>query len=232
MKRILALLLALLTIFALTACGSGEDADASKESGATSSGSNQAETSGTSDASDTSNTPDASAYADALAVLDAIWNQYPDEDKFSVLGGNRDAIVEGKPGAFDLSATVELTNSLLLPAEEIPNLQSAASLIHMLNGNTFTAAVFQTSTDLDILNQTMIDTANATQFICGAPERLVVLKVGNYLIMAFGTDDLTEAFQNHALEVEGITLLHNGPVVFNGGSNNGGGFGGVAIPVG
>ena len=211
MKRIIALILAVMALLTFTACGSN-DAD---NTGA-----------------DDKNKPAESVYVDSLAVLSAIWNTYAEDDKIPTLGGNRDAMVENAPGAFDLTASEELTSSLLLPAENIPELSSAASLIHMMNANTFTSAVFQTDGDLDALSQTLIDAANSRQFLCGIPEMIVTLKVENYVIMAFGNNELIETFKNHALDIEGITLIHEGPITFTGGSDAVGGFGGIAIPIG
>lgn len=216
MKRIIALLLAIVAIFTFTACSGDENTDASNYSGAASGGNESVSSASPSKES---------AYADAVAVLDAIWNSYADEDKFSSVGGNRDVMVENKPGSFNLSATEELTNSLLLPAGNIASIKSAASLIHMINANTFTSAVFQTDGNPDSLSRILVDAANAKQFICGAPQRIVTLKVDNYVIMAFGADDLIEAFKNYALAVEGVSLIHEGPITFTGG------FGGV-IPMG
>ena len=202
MKRIIALSFAAMTLLAFAACASkGTDDNKQVESD----------------------------YKSSLEVLDAIWEKYSDDDKFPVLGGNRDAMVENKPGAFDLNAAADLTSMLLLPTENIAALKSAASMVHMINGNTFTAAVFETNVVPETFSQILVNAANAKQFVCGRPEMMVTLKIDNYVIMAFGTDGLTETFKDYALKVEGVTLIHSGPIVFNGG--NTGGFSGVQIPI-
>lgn len=236
MKRIIAIIIALAASLTLVAC-SGDNTSKPDNSSDTSM-TNSADTSseGTESKGDETeeSKPVESAYADALAVLEAIWDNYPDDDKFSALGGNRDAMVEGKPGNFDLSATDEMTSSLLIPSSNIADMKTVASLVNMMNLNTFTSAVFQTDGDLEDLSQTLVDAANAKQFICGAPETIITLKIDNYLILALGADGNVQTFKTHALEVEGVALIHEGPITFNGGSSSGGvgGVGGVVIPVG
>ena len=232
MKRTIALLLAImaiLTTLTLTACGEKKDGNSDKDAAS------NADTNKEENKDNEKDPPKEAKYTDALAVLDAIWNTYADDDKFPALGGNRDAMVESKPGSFDLKAAEELTSSYLLPAENIASLKSMASLVNMMNGNTFSAAVFQTDGDLDALSKILVDAANKKQFICGAPETIVTLKVENYLIMAFGADGNVTTFKTNALAVEGVSLIHEGPITFSGGDNgNGGagGFGGVVIPMG
>ena len=201
MKRILALTLALVLMFTFAACKKTETPEASKPE------------------------TQEPAYADALAVLGAIWDTYSEDDKFPVVGGNRSSMGDGQPGAFDLTEAEELTSSLLLPEENIAQVKSAASMIHMMNSNTFTSAVFQTDTDPAQFSQILVDAANNRQFLCGIPETIVTLNVENFVIMAFGNGELMESFKNHALELDGVTLIHEGPIVYSGG-------GGIAIPMG
>ena len=37
----------------------------------------------------------------ATAVLEAVWNNYPEDQKFPVMGGDYDHLTDGVPGAFD-----------------------------------------------------------------------------------------------------------------------------------
>ena len=218
MKRIIALILALAAIFTLTACGNG-DVDTSKDPATDAPEATQ------------DNTPAASSFEDPLAVLDAIWEKYTEDELFPALGGNRDAMVENAPGAFDFeNAAEELTSSFLLPEANMADLKAVATLVNMMNGNTFSAAVFETDGDLDALSQVLVDAANAKQFICGAPETMVTLKVGQYLIMVFGADGNVQTFKTHALELEGVSLIHEGPITFSGNPAGGGLGGGIIIP--
>lgn len=164
---------------------------------------------------DTGNT----AFSDAQAVLKAIWDRYEEDDKFPVMGGNRDAMAENGPGAFDLAAAEEMTSSLLLPAGKQGDLASAASMIHMMNANLFTAAVFQTKGDADALSKTLVDAAGSTQFLCGIPETLVTLKLDHFVIMAFGNDELIQTFKTHALALDGAKLIHEGAITYTGGDD-------------
>lgn len=168
-------------------------------------------------------------YENSLDVLEKIWNSYKEEDKFSVVGiGGGSAATDGAPAAFDLSAADDMKRFLLLPTEHVSKLKSAASLIHMLNSNTFTSGVFQTEENPNDLSKALVDAANSTAFMCGAPQVIVTLKTDDFVIMAFGTEDLVNRFKEYALGIDGISLIYEGAIEYASGGNGGGG---IAIPV-
>lgn len=211
MKRFFTLVLAAMTALSLAACSS----DDTKE------------TNSRTDSSVTeAQTP---AYDDPTAVLAAAWSAYPEGDKFPIFGGSTDIATEydGKPGPFTLTLTDELRGSLKVPESIIPQIKSAASMIHMMNANTFTCAAFEIDGDIDAFSSALVDSVNSTQWLCGFPETVITVKTGSYLIMAFGNGAVMQKFKTAVMSsVEGAALVHEGPVSF-GGSNDGG----IMIPV-
>lgn len=84
----------------------------------------------------------AAAVDDALTILNAIWNTYSDEEKFPAAGGDSEHAVDGAPGSFDASNADNLSYLLTFPADDASLIDSAASLVHMMNLNTFTCGAF------------------------------------------------------------------------------------------
>lgn len=248
MKRIFTLLLAAAAVLMLASCSANETADSgnSQESTANSTptdGTTSSEDSGDAedsedagdagDAEDSESPADAdsgeSAYGDALAALDAAWAAYPENDKFPVMGGSTDIAAEynGKPGPFTLTMTEEMTNNLKVPESIMPQIQAAASMINMMNANTFTSAAFEIDGDIDAFSTALVDSVNNTQWMCGFPETVITFKTDNCLIMAFGNGEIIENFKTAVTTaVDGAALVHDGPVSF--GDGNGGD---EAVPV-
>ncbi len=192
MKKLIALVLTIACVFALTACGnSNPPAD-----GGTSTGGN------------------AATYASAEEVLTKIWDAYTENEKFPCWGGNAESMVDGAPAAFDVSNTDELTGTLLAPAMLVVDIDDAANLMHGMNLNTFTGAVFHVA-DVDTFVGAYTEKLASNQWMCGIPEQFVIIDAGNgYLVTAFGAADLIDIFEGHALEVlEGSSVIKSGPVV-------------------
>ena len=177
MKKLAVILLASLTIFALTGCGSGKDSDASKEG-------------------------EASKYSDALEVMNAVLEVYTDDQRFAIAGGDSSNMTEDAPGKFDVSKTEELDYMLGLPADQAAVIDDAASMVHMMNANTFTGAVYHLTEGTDVTAFADAVKANilARQWICGFPDKLLIIDVdGRYVITAFGEAGIMEIFKTNAL---------------------------------
>ena len=110
MKKIISILLAAAMVLAFAACGNN-------------SGSN-----GGNDA----------AVTDPLEVLNKVWSALPEDYKFPAAGGDNNNAVEDKPGKFDISDADNLDYMLSFPADSTTLIDSAASISHMMNMNTFT----------------------------------------------------------------------------------------------
>ena len=140
--------------------------------------------------------------ATALELLNAIWASYPEADQFPAGGGDvseENMSMEG-PGIFSLDDLSALDNALGLPQDAGSAVDNAASLVHMMNANTFTSGAFHTTDEMtpDDLATKLQENIQTRQWMCGFPENLLILSIGEYTISAFGHSDLIEAFKTHA----------------------------------
>lgn len=148
------------------------------------------------------NNSEASSYANALDVLNAVVDAYKQEDLFAMYGGNQENAVMDAPGTFEISKSEELKTALGLPQEQISNLEDAASMVHMMNANTFTGAAYRLKegTDMDKFAEDVKTNILAAQWICGQPDTLLILRVdSSYVITAYGEAEIMELFKNNAM---------------------------------
>lgn len=145
----------------------------------------------------------ASSYADATAVLSAVWAAYADEaeeNKFPIGGGDSANLTMDAPGKFDIAATEELDVTLALPASQTANIEDAASMMHMMNANNFTGAAYKLKegTDAAAFAKDFQDGLNGRQWMCGFPEKFVVIQTGDFVVTAFGNGQIIELFATKA----------------------------------
>ena len=156
----------------------------------------------------------ATAYATALDALSAVWETFPEEDRFPAAGGDeaRDAI-DG-PGSFDVNAYGETFQYQILVDDQLLGQLTgdAATLIHMLNTNTFCSAAMRVSEDTDVsaFAEHYKEIVQANRWMCGFPETVVVLSLGDIVFTAYGHDDLIQLFKSGAQSL-GATLLVEAP---------------------
>ena len=205
MKKLLALILAGLMIFAFAACGEKDD---------TNKGNNGNET--VAETKDEANeTPKLEGVEAPVDILTSVWSTYGDDEKFFAMGGDLDHIVDNAPGAYDLSNKENLTAQLICPADAADMIDSAASLIHAMNANTFTGAAYKLkdATQAEAFITAMKTAIQGNQWMCGFPEKLLTAKVtDDYVVVVFGNGELVENFKTKltakydfaAVEVEAI----------------------------
>jgi len=176
MKKIISLVLAALLTLSLAACGNKTDDGQGDRS------------------------PQVTS---ALNLLETVWNAYPGE-KFSVVGGDFSEanMKEGAPGAYDLTDRSEADRVLGLP--ETAAVDQAASLVHMLNVNTFTAAAYHCTDDAAALATALRDNIQQRRWMCGFPDKLAVAVVGEYVVAVFGAQDLVDSFMTAVNGVYGV----------------------------
>ena len=125
----------------------------------------------------------------ALSLLTSVWSTYSEDDKFPV---------DGAPGSFDVSNADNLTYQLTFPSADVSLIDGAASLVHMMNLNTFTCGAFHVS-DADNVSTVAADIRSAVQgkqWMCGFPERLVILTSGQYVVSVYGNESLVNTFRD------------------------------------
>lgn len=174
MKKLISVILALTLAVSLAACGGNA-------------------------AQETEGVPAQEMPASALEILETVWADYAEEEKFPVIGGSMAAPVDGAPGSYDL-ADENITYSLLIPAEQLANVTEAASMIHMMNANTFTCAAFKLAEGVTAADfgAAMKDAVLGNQWMCGFPDTLLIRAFGDsYVVMAFGVNDAMTPFESH-----------------------------------
>lgn len=192
MKKVMALFLAAMMTFTLVGCGNGQNTPGEEKDGKE------------------------SKYAQALDVLNEIVSSYEEADLFSIYGGDRDNAVMDAPGKFDISKTEELEFTLGLPKDLFDDIDDAASMVHMMNANTFTGAVYhlKDGTDMNDFADLAKNNILGQQWICGQPDTLVIIDAGgNYVITAYGEAGIMETFKNNTLSsVEGSQVITETPI--------------------
>ena len=169
MKKFLTMLLALVMVLSLAACSSQKGGDVN-----------------------------GGFPVSAVDLLTAVWNAYPESEKFSVVGGSLDKPVDDAPGTFPVDDADNLDYMLHFPADKADLIDDAASLTHMMNANSFTCGAFhvKNSADVSVVTDALRQNVQNTQWMCGFPDKLVVLTHGEYVVALFGADDLVDDFVN------------------------------------
>ena len=177
MKKIFAMILAVVMVLSMAACGGKDTAETTA--------------------------PAATTVGSALEVLENIWAKYGEDEKFAVIGGNMESPVDGAPGNYDMAYAENLTWNLLVPEAEIANIDEAATMIHMMSANTFTCGVVHMAegADATTFGYTMREAVQGNQWMCGFPDSLTIAVVGGeYVLIAFGVNDAMTPFMNHFAE--------------------------------
>ncbi len=131
-----------------------------------------------------------------LDVLTNAWNAMGDEEKFPIGGGDSANMVMDAPGAFDAANTEELDALLGLSADGAAKIDAAASLMHMMNANTFTCGAYSVvaGEDVSAFITALKDNIQARQWMCGFPEKLVIVTVDNVVVSMFGNAQIVDSF--------------------------------------
>lgn len=189
MKKLIAMFLAALTALSLTACAAKSGAQ-----------------------------PDASEIPDALTILNTVWASYSEDEKFPAAGGDYSEanMTDGQPGTVGLENASDVEYLLSIPASVVAMADDGASLFHMMNGNTFTCGALRLTDagKLDEAAKEIRDYIMAKQWMCGFPDKLIVVSVDNYLISCFGAEDLVNTFRDKMQAAySGAVVITDEPIV-------------------
>jgi len=137
---------------------------------------------------------------DALALLNTVWDSYAEEEKFPAAGGDfsEENMNTQGPGKFSLEDAQSLDSVLGLPQEAAGMVDDAASVMHMMNANTFTCGAFHTAEGADAaeLSKALEESIMNRHWMCGFPDKLVILEIGGYVVSAFGNEELINTFRD------------------------------------
>ena len=174
MKKFFALMLCLVMVLGLVACGAKAD------------GGNGG----------------ASANVDVASpeeLLSNVFALYAEDEKFPVGGGDAENMVMDAPGAMNVADAETIDYMVGLPAGSIDKVDAVASALHMMNANTFTAGCYHVadSANTEAVIKALQENIQARQWMCGIPEGLVICTVGDYVVSAFGAQQLLDTFTGH-----------------------------------
>lgn len=175
MKKFLAIILAALFVLSLAACGGNDNpaGDAASEN--------------------------ESAVKSPLELLTTVWNNYRDDEKFPAAGGDmseENMSMDG-PGKFGIDDTAALDSTLGFPEASAEKIDDAASLVHMMNANTFTCGAFHVKSagDIDEISAAIKNNIMQRQWLCGFPDKLIIVKLDDYIVSFFGENEIIDTFK-------------------------------------
>ena len=171
MKKFVSILLAALFVLAFAACGNN------------------------------GGTPAGDKVTDPLEVLNKTWSSLPEDYKFPAAGGDNNHPVEDKPGTFDISDADSLDYMLSFPADSASLIDSAASISHMMNMNTFTCGAYHAADAKNVskLADDLRAAIQGKQWMCGFPDKLVIATMDKYVIGMYGDEELINTFRDKLL---------------------------------
>lgn len=174
MKKLITLVLALTMIASLAACTPANNEE-------------------TTTAPVETTTEPAPVAASALEILETVWGQFGDAEKFPVMGGDYEAMVSDAPGA--VKDTGFMNGTLLVPEAELANVTEAAALVHGMMLNNFTCGAFKVS-DAAAFAEAMHTAIANNPWMCGMPEKMVIATIGSeYVVALFGVNDAVNPFE-------------------------------------
>lgn len=207
MKKLLALIASVTLMFSLSACGNS--AEDTKESSTTTVSDSVAEDSASDESAPADDSSEAeedktdgegdSTSVSALELLNTVWGSYGEDEKFAVAGGDmseENMSMDG-PGKFGLEDADAVDASLGFPAADVDKIDDAASIMHMMNANTFTCGAYHVKSagDVDQVVADIKDNVMNRQWLCGFPDKLVVVTEGDCVIAFFGENEIADTFK-------------------------------------
>lgn len=133
-----------------------------------------------------------------LEILETVWGTYADAEKFPIGGGDSANMTMDVPGEFDVANTEELDATLGFPAAQAGNIDAAASMMHMMNANTFTGGVYHVTdaSQVEAVTDALKENIMNRQWMCGFPDTLVIMVVEDtYVVSFFGNAEIVETFK-------------------------------------
>lgn len=129
-------------------------------------------------------------------LLEKVWASYAEDEKFFAMGGDYNNMVDNAPGACDVTDAETLNALFGFPTANIADIDGAASLMHAMNQNTFTAGAYHmVTTDKQALADAIKENIQNRQWMCGFPDTLLIASVGDCMVVAFGEASIMDNFK-------------------------------------
>ena len=208
-RRSLVLVCISVMMFALAACGNNSVEDTQKETQSEQVESEQENTEPTE-----TETEVKVEFETANDILTMVWEKYevadtdgnPYNDRFYLMGGHFESAVMDMPAAYDLTKTEDLELMFCVPADAIPMIDEAATMIHLMKATTFTGGAYHVA---DVANlATVVDGMKqqilANHWLDGFPDMYVIAVVDEqYVVSAIGDSQVVEHFISSLSEIFG-----------------------------
>lgn len=170
-----------------------------------------------------SETPDESqapAFASAVDLYTQIWDTLGEDRQFPAAGGDAEHEAEA-PAKFALTEENKETFEYLLHVtDELYDMldDDAATLQHMMNTNTFSSAAVKLKdpSAAEEFAEAYKAAVQGQQWMCGFPDKVVVISVDDYVIMAYGYEDILNDLVDACSAVApGSRILVDAPAVLD-----------------
>lgn len=180
MKKIMATLLTMTLALSLAACG------------------NKPDTSANNSQSESKTSPQ-----DALTLLNTVWDNYKEDEKFPATGGDMtdENMTVNAPGKFGTDDSETLDTTFGFPVASADEIDDVASLIHLMNANTFTCGAFHVK-DMENISEittALKDNILHRQWVCGFPDQLVIVTIDDYIVSFFGENEIVAVFKTNLM---------------------------------
>lgn len=141
----------------------------------------------------------AAAITDSLELLNKVWSTYADDEKFPAAGGDYSEAnaKSDMPGKYDISDAAAMDTALGFPADDAAKIDGAASIMHMMNANSFTCGAYhvKSADDVSVIADNIKSHVMQKRWMCGFPEKLVVVTVDDYVVSFYGLNDFVDTFK-------------------------------------
>ena len=170
--------------------------------------------------SETPDEPQAPAFASAVELYTQIWDTLGEDRQFPAAGGDAEHEAEA-PAKFALTKENKETFEYLLHVtDELYDMldDDAATLQHMMNTNTFSsaAAKLKDPSAAEEFAEAYKTAVQGQQWMCGFPDKVVVISVDDYVIMAYGYEDIiNDLVDACSVVAPGARVLVDAPAVLD-----------------
>lgn len=182
MKKITAILLTMALALSFTACGNKPDTSANN-----------------------SQSESKESLKDALTLLNTVWDNYQEDEKFPAAGGDMtdENMTMNAPGKFVTDDSETLDTTFGFPVASADQIDDVASLIHLMNANTFTCGAFHVKNmeNISEITTALKDSILHRQWVCGFPDQLVIVTIDDYIVSFFGETEIVDVFKTNLMAV-------------------------------
>lgn len=199
MKKLISVLIIATMMISIFAAGCGDTAGDNGTGSATDNGS-------------------VSATVSATDFYNSVWALYSEDEMYPMAGGDFDHANMEKPDVYDIVANKDAFVSTYLVPEDIYTeiTGDVITAVHMMNVNTFCSAVFNVkdASKITALADAYKKAVQSNMWMCGMPDTVVVIAVGDLMAVAYGEDSLVKTFVDKCTSANaGAKVLVEAPAV-------------------